>query len=389
MIVFTFKKNNKIIFGFGKKEKLSAQEPIATKGLEFSGAKISSLNLSDPYCPEIRGGNGFVFGERNLYPQQLLKAYSQSVMDANCINYKVWMTSTSFSYDKSAMTFDKQITAEQFNFFLNKAAEGLVFDYFLHNRYYLEITWNKDFSKIIKMEHIPAETIRIYNVDNKMQPTEYIYCYDWRYLGRFGTKVYPKFSSENKKDNVQLFEYQSYTPGKKIYTLPSYRSAMDWIALEGQLGIYHNSNMVNSLNPSFLIRFHQLPDTDEKKEQVRQNLVDTFAGADKAGRLMAIFSPDKDSSPDIEQLEPSKLDKGFLGLVDTTQRAICAAHSVNADLLGLKTAGSLGDSAGQLAEIKTQFINSIILPTKQKIEAEINYLASFNGIGGFTLNSNI
>jgi len=164
---------------------------------------------------------------------------------------------------------------------------------------------------------------------------------------------------------------------------------MDWIALEGQLGIYHNSNMVNSLNPSFLIRFHQLPDTDEKKEQVRQNLVDTFAGADKAGRLMAIFSPDKDSSPDIEQLEPSKLDKGFLGLVDTTQRAICAAHSVNADLLGLKTAGSLGDSAGQLAEIKTQFINSIILPTKQKIEAEINYLASFNGIGGFTLNSNI
>jgi hypothetical protein len=378
------------MFEFLKRKEKPVQEVQLKQGVDFAGAKINQIGLSDPYCPEIKSSYGFIYGERNLYPQQLLKAYSTSPIHQACINYKVLLTTGEGVYlDRTNLGLDKQIVAEQLIHFLNKSIDCIVNDFFIHNRFYLQITWNADFTKIIKIKPISAEKIRVFDINEDFEPISFNYCFDWKQVGRFGTKVYPIFNTDNKKDKIQLFEYQGPTPGKKIYTLPSYRSSLDWINLDGQMAIYHNANITNSLNPSLVVKFFQLPDTDQKKETIRQQLVDSFAGAEKTGRVMTFFAPDKESAPEVIQLEPNKLDKTFLGLTDTIQRAITYSHNVNPDLLGLKTPGSLGSNAGQLEEIRAQFIESVILPAKYKIEAELNYLSSINGITGIQLKSKI
>lgn len=380
------------MFEFLKRKTKMSTEIVETSAskVDFAGAKLNQIGLNDPYCPEIKSSYGYIYGDRNLYPQQLLRAYSTSPIHQACINYKVLMTAGEGLFlDRTNLNLDKQIIGEQLMYFFNKAIEGITNDYFIHNRFYLQITWNSNFTKIIKIKHISAEKIRVFDINDNFEPISFNYCFDWKQVGRFGTIKYPIFSTENKKDNVQLFEFQGDTPGKKIYTLPTYRSSLDWVNLDGQMATYHNANITNSLNPSLVVKFFQLPDTDQKKESIRQALVDSFAGAEKTGRVMTFFSPDKETAPEVIQLEPNKLDKTFISLTDTIQRAITYSHNINPDLLGLKTPGSLGTNAGQLSEIKAQFIESVILPAKNKIECELNYLASINGITGIQLKSKI
>lgn len=371
------------MFGFFKKQEPSTTiDEIKTKpfGVDLS-AHRATLNVTDPYVSEIKSTYGYNFGERNLYPQQLLRFYSTSPIHCAAINYKALLTSGEGIQTLDAnLSLEKRIDAEQFKHFLNRSIEGLTYDMYLHSRFYLEVTWNPSYTKIINLKRIPAESIRIFDVDKTFEATEYIYCFDWRQPGRFGTTKYAKFNPEDKKNRVQLYEYQQDIPGKKLYTLPSYRSCLDWVSLDSQMGVYHTANISNSLNPSLIVKFYSTPDTDEKKREIRDSLVNSFGGAANAGRVMTMFSPDKDSAPDVEQLEPSKLDKSFLSLTDTIQRQILYAHNINPDLLGLKTPGSLGTNGGQLEEIKNQFKYSVIRPVKKIIQDEINYLASFNGL---------
>ena len=350
--------------------------------VDFKASSIQTdANLSSPYLSEIKNSYGYIFGDRNLYPQQLCELYINSPLNAACLNYKKLLTvGEGLQFDTTNLTLDKQITGQQLNFFFQDMIDDLAMDYFVHNRFYIEITWNPSFTKIIKMKHINAEKIRVFDLDQMMEPVAYKYCWDWKMVGRFGTVNYPKFCAENKTDTVQLFEYSGPSVGKKIYSLPTYGSALNWAYLDAQMGQFHKANIQNGLNPSLVVKFPNNPDTKDKMDAVRQSLVDSFAGSANAGRVMTVFAKDRENLPDIEQLPANMLDKSFLQLTDVVQRQIAFAHNINPDLLGMKTPGSLGQNAGQIEEIKKQFVYSTIRPAVKCLENNINYLASFNGV---------
>ena len=368
------------MFNFNKNKQIVQQVKHEPASAEFFLAK-NTYNFTDPYISETKNSYGYIFGQGNLYPQELLRLYSSSPIHSASINFKrILISGNGVEYDKTGLDTGKLIASEQLNYLFNENIEGITSDLVIHNRFYLEITWNSDFTKIIKIKRLPAETIRIAELDECRESFIFNYCWDWKQVGRFGLKQYPKFDCYNKKDRVQLFEYQCDTPGKKIYTLPSYRSCLEWVTLDSEMGIYHKANITNSLNPSLLIKFYNQPDTEEKKRAIRDSLESSFAGSANAGRCLTIFNADKDSAPDVTQLEPNKLDKTFIQLTDTIQRQVLYAHNVNPDLLGLKTPGSLGTNAGQLDSLLKQFIFTSINPNRKIIENVFNLFAALNGI---------
>lgn len=352
------------------------------KGLqEVSMARTIAYNFTDPYVSEMKNSLGYIFGTDNLYPQELLKLYSTSPIHSASLNYKRLLTAgNGVSSDINNLQVKDQVVASQLLSFFNKNIEKISADYFIHGRFYLEITWNSDFTKIIKVKSIGSEKIRYSDLNGSMEPVIYNYCWDWKQYTRFGIKKYPVFDLSNKKDNIQLFEYQCETPGRKLYTLPDYRSCLDWVNLDSEMGVYHKANITNSLNPSLLVKIYNNPESKEKKDAIRDGLNDSFSGAANTGRALVLFSSDKDSCPDVTQMEPNKLDESFLKLTDTIQRQILYAHNINPDLLGLKTPGSLGGNAGQLETIQKQFNFACILPAKRNIECVLNEIASYNGI---------
>ena len=346
---------------------------------------IINTNYNTPYCSVYRGSYGYVFGDapRNLYPQQLLNFYASSPMHQNAINYKSMLTSgEGLEFNTGGLDINKQIEAEQLKFQLNKVFEGITLDYYLHARYALLIHWNEAFTKIIKIERVSAEKVRIYDIDEELNALTYIVCQDWRFVGsKFKTTIYPKFDIHNKKDRCQLFEYMVETPGKLIYNLPTYSSGLEIIALDASWAASNAAMVNNMVAPSLVASFYNVPDTQEKADAIRQSMVDSFGGPANRGRVLVSFSPDKETSPEFKQLDPPKMDSEFLGLSEIIEGKILAAHSINKELLGLGTSSSLGDSGGKMEILMKQFKYSTIRPTVKNIEMVFNHFSSINGLG--------
>ncbi len=81
------------------------------------------------------------------------------------------------------------------------------------------------------MERIAPEKIHINDVDESMNPLNFLFNYDWINASRYKTIKYPIYDESNKKDKVQLYFFQTDGPGQLLYSQPSYVSALPWITL--------------------------------------------------------------------------------------------------------------------------------------------------------------
>lgn len=363
---------------FIKKEKTETviqkhvNSDVQTFGINYDySLPIETLNKTS---------RGYLYGVNGMFPQELNRLYNQSPLHSAIINFKKLLT-TGNGYsiigaptDMNGMIALNQAT-NQFDSILNEMS----LDLFMHSRICLKITWNKDNTKILKIERISPEKIRISEVNDHMEPIEYFYNWDWSYQGKYPTVKYPKFDTFNKKDKVQLLMYQVSSPGMKLYAEPSYQSCLNWVVLDSEMSQYHKANITNSVNPSLLIQYYEKPSTQEEKQKVLFDLNQSFAGARKTGRSMITFSDGKDLSPSVTQLEANKLDKTFLSLTDTIQRQISYSHQIDPQLLGLKTPGSLGNS-GEFLYAFNLFNQSVIQPAQKEIEMILNEFLAINKI---------
>jgi len=370
---------------FIKKPQLEPHTLTVETGVGNTMTDVYSFNLktdyTKPFQTNYRNSNGFYFGADNAYPDDLNNLYNSSPLHSRSIQLKKLLTvGEGFDVDgKDKLDGESKIKLNQLLNQFENMYDNLAFDYFLHSRVYIQITWNSNNTKIIKLERIAPEKIRVAEVDNRMQPTSYYYCYDWSQLGRFGKVKIAKFDQQNTKEKVQLYVHQVESAGMKTYALPSYVSGLNWVVLDSEMSAYHKSNITNSLNPSMLIEFFRSPANDEEKQKTLQSLNDSFAGSRNTGKVMVLFNPSVDSAAKVTQLEPNKLDKTFMSLTDTIQRQILYSHSINPILLGLKTAGSLGDS-GEVESSYKLFNKSIIKPAQKDLERIFNSFITTNGL---------
>lgn len=338
-------------------------------------------DYSIPYQDMYRTGNGYLFGVDGLFPQELNLLYYQSPLHGAIIDFKkLLIAGKGYTVLNDPEDIQQKILLNQL---LNQFDESLLYiteDLLVHSRITFEVTWNKDFTKVIKLERLDPATVRPFELDEKMNPISFMYCWDWINWSRFPRREIPAFSTSNKTDRVQLYQYQIEGRGFKLYAEPTYRSALNWVILDSEMAQYHKANIMNSINPSLLIQYYQKAETKEQKIKITEDLNRSFAGARKTSRAMVTFSDGKDLAPKIEQMEANKLDKTFLQLTDTIQRQICYAHKIDPQLLGLKTPGSLGESGS--FEYSFQVFNSVnIQPMQLQIEKVMNKFLAINGLG--------
>ena len=367
------------------------KQEIKTEVIKPFDTTLKTFNINVDYSQTTdylnRTANGYLYGVNGLFPQELNRLYHQSPLHAAIINFKKLLTTgNGYSVDSTNLDGMNKIALNQLTNQFDSMLNEIAMDYFIHSRVCIEVVWNKDNTKIIKLKRISPDKIRIDKVDEHMEPTSFLYNWDWSYHHKYETKKYVAFDIYNKIDKCQLFMFQVSSPGQKLYAEPSYQSALNWVVLDGEMSQYHKANILNSINPSILIQYFEKPSTKEEKQQVLYDLNQSFAGSRKTGRAMVTFSDGKELAPTVTQMEANKLDKTFLQLTDTIQRQICYAHSIDPQLLGLKTPGSLGNS-GELEYAYGIFNSAVIQPAQKDIENIFNKFIGINGLGvKMTLN---
>lgn len=338
-----------------------------------------------PKICELKNKDWVLFGENNNYPKELLALCSTSALHNAIVKSKSRMMAgsdiaikgveDSKEYIKTLELHKAVQLASQIDQF-DQIREPLSVDFQTMGAYAFEVIYNFDFSRILEMNHVEVQNIRSGKyVNGKIE--NYYYSDDWN-KGTVKPITIAAFDPKNKKDHRQLIYRYEYSTGQSYYGKPSYQSALSWIKLDSEIGLFHLSNIENGFFPSIHMSYYKKPASKEEQNTILAMQKQQFKGADNAGKVITTFSDGKELAPEIKPIQVSDLDKQFIIIGETAVQQIISAHRVTSPmLLGVATPGKLGYS-NELEPAMKIFENTVIAPERLLLQNDFNKIMQIN-----------
>jgi hypothetical protein len=337
-----------------------------------------------PVYKEVKGKEYVYYGEKNDYPNYLLRIYNNSAKNNAIITGKVdyicgngWTVKAEDEMQKAKAfgLIDRINTKEES---LNELTKKLATDLSIFGGYYLQVIWTKGTGEIAELYHVDYYKVRT-NLDN----SEFYVSDNWikndNVNPRPDFETYPAFDPNNTT-GTQILYFKEYRAGANTYSLPDYRGAISYIELDISIGEYHLNTINNGMFSSKLINLNGGKVSQEEEDRIERQFKDKFSGSKNAGKFMLAFNDSKENEPSIVDLSGTELDKHFDLLNKTVQQEIFTGHKVTSPMLfGVKTEGQLGGRA-ELREASELFQNTYVNSKQQSLEEVVNYLLKFNDI---------
>ena len=348
---------------------------------------IKFLKFDDvplPIYKEVKGKDYIFYGERNDYPNYLLRIYNNSAKHNAIVTGKVdyicgngWGVKSEDEMQKAKAygMIDKVNTKEES---LNEVTNKLVTDLTIFGGYYLQVIWTKATGEIAELYHVDYYKVRT-NSDN----TEFYVSDNWlkndNVNPRPDYETYPAFDPNNPTGS-QILYFKEYRAGVNTYSLPDYRGAISYIELDISIGEYHLNTINNGMFSSKLINLNGGKVSQEEEDRIERQFQNKFSGSKNAGKFMLAFNDSKENEPSIIDLSGTELDKHFDLLNKSVQQEIFTGHKITSPMLfGVKTEGQLGGRS-EMREAYQLFQNTYVNAKQRAIEETVNYLFKFNDI---------
>jgi DNA-binding MarR family transcriptional regulator len=348
---------------------------------------IKFLKFDDvplPIYKEVKGKDYIFYGERNDYPNYLLRIYNNSAKHNAIVTGKVdyicgngWTVKAEDEMQKAKAfgIIDKVNTKEES---LNEVTNKLVTDLTIFGGYYLQVIWTKGTGEIAELYHVDYYKVRT-NSDN----SEFYVSDNWlkndNVNPRPDYETYPAFDPNNPTGS-QILYFKEYRAGVNTYSLPDYRGAISYIELDISIGEYHLNTINNGMFSSKLINLNGGKVSQEEEDRIERQFQNKFSGSKNAGKFMLAFNDSKENEPSIIDLSGTELDKHFDLLNLTVQTEIFSGHKITSPMLfGIKTEGQLGGRS-EMREAYQLFQNTYVNAKQRALEEVVNYLFKFNDI---------
>ena len=348
---------------------------------------IKFLKFDDvplPIYKEVKGKDYIFYGERNDYPNYLLRIYNNSAKHNAIVTGKVdyicgngWGVKSEDEMQKAKAygIIDKVNTKEES---LNEVTNKLVTDLTIFGGYYLQVIWTKGTGEIAELYHVDYYKVRT-NADN----SEFYVSDNWlkndNVNPRPDYETYPAFDPNNPTGS-QILYFKEYRAGVNTYSLPDYRGAISYIELDISIGEYHLNTINNGMFSSKLINLNGGKVSQEEEDRIERQFQNKFSGSKNAGKFMLAFNDSKENEPSIIDLSGTELDKHFDLLNLTVQTEIFSGHKITSPMLfGIKTEGQLGGRS-EMREAYQLFQNTYVNAKQRALEEVVNYLFKFNDI---------
>jgi hypothetical protein len=348
---------------------------------------IKFLKFDDvplPIYKEVKGKDYIFYGERNDYPNYLLRIYNNSAKHNAIVTGKVdyicgngWGVKSEDEMQKAKAfgIIDKVNTKEES---LNEVTNKLVTDLTIFGGYYLQVIWTKATGEIAELYHVDY-----YKVRTNSENSEFYVSDNWlkndNVNPRPDYETYPAFDPNNTT-GTQILYFKEYRAGVNTYSLPDYRGAISYIELDISIGEYHLNTINNGMFSSKLINLNGGKVSQEEEDRIERQFQNKFSGSKNAGKFMLAFNDSKENEPSIIDLSGTELDKHFDLLNLTVQTEIFSGHKITSPMLfGIKTEGQLGGRS-EMREAYQLFQNTYVNAKQRALEEVVNYLFKFNDI---------
>ena len=338
----------------------------------IKGGKFEALDL--PNIKEVRGKEYVYYGDKNLFPQQLIQLYDGSAMHHTAVQ----AIKDGIIGDGIELVGDEYINSNGET--VNDVFEKIALDYSIFQGYALNLVWNKEGTRIAEIYHIPFANVRSGKQDENDEVTEYFYSSDWSNVRKNKPVAYRAYdATDNKKDNAsQIYYCYNYTPGNDVYPLPAYVGALNDIELDGRVSRFHNANISNGLAPSMFVQFRNGVPTPEERRDIYREIEETFSGEDNAGRFFLAFSePGKELQ--VTPIENAN-DDYYITLEERISSRILTAHRITSPLLlGIKDSSGFSSNADEIKVAYMHFESTVVEPKRKKILSTYGYMLKMFG----------
>ena len=319
---------------------------------------IQAINLS-AYQPveavEKENRSGWIdYGFNNLFPQHLITLYYNSPIHNALTNSIAYM-----------------IEGQGTGTILDNALQGIAFDLKLQGAFVAEVIWSMDFTRVVKINHLPFENCRLAYDKEEDDITGIWYSKDW--ANTRSKKGKPEFipafnPSQAEEQPRQVIYAHGMMAGSSYYAKPDYFGALNYVELSYQMGLYHVNNILNGLFPSFIINFLNGIPQKEEREAIRREWEERLSGASNAGKFLMTFNEDPSRAPDIQSFPLSDADKQYQFLSEETTKQIMVGHRVVSPLIhGIRDTTGFGSNKDEMLVGMEIFNNQVIKPYQRII----------------------
>ena len=366
-----------------------------TKKKTTNHSIVKFVQITKDFAPKIEETNQDTyirFGEDNQLPYVLTDLYASVSLHKGIISKKELMIrENGLILDESDFTDENAVTANKTLEFYENVNESETFsdiweriisDFVVYGGAYLQIIWSRDGSTINKIYNMPVESMRAEKADENGIINGYYYNPDRTKAGKYKkyTKTteleyFPTFGSEDKT-LPQIYYIKKVDPLSFYYGLPDYSSAITDLDTFRSISEFHNSNIHNGMQPSYVIMFKGPVPSPDKQNKIIDAIKSKHKGIENAGKPL-IFFLDNEDLPKLETVENSEVDKMYQELYSTTQENIITAHQIPRVLANVTTEGSLG-SGKEYIDAEKIFDKNYIQPTQEFLLGKINIIFDIN-----------
>lgn len=309
----------------------------------------------------------------NLYPVRVLELVNSSPLQKAILESK-----KTYIYGAGLEPTEENIyTPNMFDSWV-ELIEKCLEDYVYLNAMAVQLVLNESGNRF-SFFYQPVDQVRLGNYNEKNFIEKAYLCTDWRKAQRNKNVVeIDMFGSETpKKGKPYLLYFKPDQVGEYYYPSIPYMSASNYIMADAALSAYYNNYIHNNFSANLAIRFPLEP-SEEKKEELYNNLVRSFGGQENAGNILCLFG-EGGVVPEISAIESVNADL-YNSVVDIIKMALVSANRLTSPILaGISTSTGFSSKSDEIIAAYTLYKLTVINQDRAFILKCFNKLLEMNG----------
>lgn len=338
---------------------------------------IELSRYEQPVITENKREDWVDFGADNNYYGFLIDCYKNSTTNNALINaickliYGKGLDATDSNkkpndYAQMKMLFRKEV--------LKKATTDLK----LLGQFALQVIYNKQGNKIVKVEHIPVQLLRAEKCDENGDIKAYYYSDNWQDIKKFKPKRISAFGFGDK--TLEILFVGNYTVGQKYYSSVDYTGAIPYCNLEHSISDYLINDVQNGFSGTKVINFNNGVPDEDKQSMIANNVMNKLTGANGL-KVIVSFNNDETAKTTVDNIPLDNAPEHYAYLSEEARSKILLGHGITSGLLfGIPSANGFSSNADELKNASILFDNMVIKPFQETVLDALDKILAFNGV---------
>ena len=331
-------------------------------------------SFANPYIDKMTRRDTWVkFDVDNLYPERVMEIVNSSPLQKSILeSKKTYILGAGLEPTEENIYTPNMIENWQ------ELVEKCTNDFVYLNAFSVQVILNESGNRF-SFYHQPVSQVRLGNYNERNLIEKAYLCTDWRKAQRNRNVVeIPMFGTETpQKGKAYLMYFKPEQVGEYYYAIPEYMSASNYILADAALSQYYNNYIHNNFSANLAIRFPIEP-TEEKKQELYENLVKSFGGSENAGNILLLFG-EGGVVPEISSIESVNADL-YNSVVDIIKLALVSANRLTSPILaGIATSSGFSSKSDEMIAAYSLYKLTVINHARHFILQGFNKMIEMNG----------